>query len=215
MKRLRLSPFFKRHLTTVAVHLASYILRLLIASPRFEIVDEGGLLANPPKGAVIYAGWHNRLLILGPLYRHLYPKRPICVLISASRDGEILTRILALFGIGTARGSTSKKGGGALREVLRHLRDGDDSGITPDGPRGPRYLVKPGIIQVASLSGAPIVPLSYTLGWKKELRSWDRFQIPLPFSTCRFTWGTPIPIPASLTTEETDAWCLALAAKLG
>jgi len=202
-------------LVTFAIWLASMVLRLLIATIRFEIVDEGGIIARPPKGPMLFAGWHNRLLIIGPLYRTLFPGRPISVLISGSRDGEYLTRILAHFQIGTARGSTSKKGGSAIRELLRRIADGQDSGITPDGPRGPRYVVKPGLIQAASLSGAPIVPLSYVLGWKKELRSWDRFQIPLPFSTCRFVWGTPIPIPPDLTDEEVDAWCLRIADKLG
>ena len=210
-----MKPFLHRLRDGIALRVVEYLLRGLIATLRFEIIDEGGIIAHPPSGPLLFTAWHNRLLILGPVYRHLFPGRPICVLVSQSRDGELLTRILARFGIQTARGSTSKQGSGAIREVLRRIKAGNDSGITPDGPRGPRGIVKPGIVQAARISGAPIVTLAYTLGWKKELRSWDRFQIPLPFSTCRFVWGAPIPIPADVTPAEIDAWCLHIAEKLG
>jgi len=115
----------------------------------------------------------------------------------------------------TARGSTSKKGGIAVRELLRRIEAGSDAAFTPDGPRGPRYRVKPGVIQAAQLSGAAIVPVTYHLGWKKELRSWDRFQVPLPFSTCRLVWGKPLHVPSELSPEEIEAWCARLAEKLG
>ena len=199
----------------VVIRLAVFLIRALTATLRFEIVDEGGIIANPPKEPLLYAFWHNRLLLIAPIFRHLFPHRPVVALISRSRDGELITRIVAHFRIGTARGSTSRKGGIAIRELLRRVEAGCDAAITPDGPRGPRYRVKQGIVQAAQLSGASIVPLTYHLGWKKELRSWDRFQVPLPFSTCRVIWGAPIRIPAELTPEEVEAWCVKVGERLG
>ena len=205
----------RRLRNVVAIRLAAFLIRTLTATLRFEVVDEGGIIANPPREPLLFAFWHNRLLILAPAYRHLFPGRRLSALISRSRDGEIITRIIARFGIDTARGSTSKKGVVATLGLLRQIEAGSDAAITPDGPRGPRYRVKPGVIQTAQLSGAAIVPVTYTLGWKKELRSWDRFQIPLPFSTCRLVWGAPLRVPADLPPEEIETWCAKLAEKLG
>ncbi|SDU25357.1 hypothetical protein SAMN05444156_2877 [Verrucomicrobium sp. GAS474] len=202
-------------LQAAIVRLAAFLIRLLSASLRFEVVDQGGVIAHPPQGPLIYAFWHNRLLLIPPIYRHFFPKRPAVVLASRSKDGELISRIVGRFNVGTARGSTSKKGGLGIRAFLRYIAEGHDAAITPDGPRGPRYRVKPGVVTAAQLSGAAIVPITYTLGWKKEIRSWDRFQIPLPFSTCRIVWGTPLHVPPELTPEEIEAWCLKVGEALG
>jgi lysophospholipid acyltransferase (LPLAT)-like uncharacterized protein len=112
---------------------------------------------------------------------------------------------MELFGLIPARGSSSRRGAAALLDLVRHTRSGCDIAITPDGPRGPRYQAQEGIIVLAQVTGLPIVPVAYHLSWKKVLPSWDGFQIPLPFSRCEVTFGTPLQIPRDLTPEQVAA----------
>ena len=137
-------------------------------------------------------------------------------MISRSRDGEIISRILRHFRIEAARGSSSKKGNLAAREVIRKVtEEGCDVALTPDGPRGPRYRVQPGIVQIAQLTGRPILPVSYEFGWRKELRSWDRMPVPYPFSRCRIVLKPMIHVPAELTPEEFAEYCRKIGEELG
>ena len=105
-------------------------------------------------------------------------------IVSASRDGAFLTGILEYFKVQPVRGSSSRRGPQALLELTTWAERGYDLAITPDGPRGPRYVVQDGVISLAQLTGLPIVPVSYYVNWKIRVKSWDRFQIPLPFSLC-------------------------------
>ena len=108
---------------------------------------------------------------------------------SASRDGAFLAAILERFGVQPVRGSSSRRGAQALLELTTWAERGYDLAITPDGPRGPRYVVQDGAMSLAQITGLPIVPVSYFLKWKIQLKSWDGFQIPLPFSICEVTAG--------------------------
>ena len=103
------------------------------------------------------------------------------------------------------RGSSSRRGAQALIELVSVLREGKHVAITPDGPRGPRYTIQPGIISLAQLSGAPIVPAGAKISAMKELRSWDRFQVPLPFARCELSFGPPIRVPRRASAEELEA----------
>jgi lysophospholipid acyltransferase (LPLAT)-like uncharacterized protein len=122
-------------------------------------------------------------------------------MVSASKDGGFLAAILECFGVQPARGSSSRRGPQALRELTSWARRGYDIAITPDGPRGPRYVVQEGVLALAQLTELPVVPISYNLSWKICLNSWDKFQIPLPFSRCEVIFDAPIHIPRS--TSET------------
>jgi lysophospholipid acyltransferase (LPLAT)-like uncharacterized protein len=106
-----------------------------------------------------------------------------------------LVRVLSKFDLVCVRGSTSRRGKEALLELTRYVQDGYDAGITPDGPRGPRYVVQPGVINLAQLTGAPIIPVSYTLSHKITFNSWDSFMVPLPFARCATRTGAPITVP--------------------
>ena len=141
---------------------------------------------------VIIAFWHQRLLMLPFVYRG----RGVKMLISPSRDGEIARRVIEKVGIDTIRGSSSRQGAEALVQMERAIRAGYDVGITPDGPRGPGFSVKPGIIELARRTGAPIVPLAFGAKWKKRLESWDRFEVPVPFSRGVYLWGEPFWVEA-------------------
>src|SRR5262249_17493705 len=112
----------------------------------------------------------NRLGLALPLYRYYLarhqPERRLAAMVSASRDGGLLARILELFGVEPVRGSSSRRGPQALREMISWGERGYDLAITPDGPRGPCYTVQEGVISTAQITGLPIVPVSYRLNWK-------------------------------------------------
>lgn len=140
----------------------------------------------------LYAFWHNRLLFM--CYMHDGPLKPYA-LISQHGDGELIARIVERFGFGTVRGSTTRGGVGALKACMKLARQGAVIGVTPDGPRGPRYAVQPGIIGIAQFTGLPIFPVCFSASRYWQLRSWDRFQVPQPFSTGCFLFGEPLFVP--------------------
>lgn len=141
----------------------------------------------------IYAFWHQRQIFFTWSHRDV----DAAVLVSRSNDGEMICRTMELSGIGAVRGSSSRGGAVAAREMVEILRAGRDVGITPDGPRGPAREVKEGAVRVAQLSGAPIVPIANGLSRKLEVsRSWDRLQVPLPFGRAVVVYGEPIRVGA-------------------
>src|SRR5688572_27677875 len=180
--------------------------KTLHSTLRLEVKDDTGFMAeNFDQG--IAAIWHNRLAVAMPIWRFWQRKVPdarLAGLISASRDGALLSRTFSYFGVKPIRGSSSRHGAQALLELTSAIRDNFNVAITPDGPRGPKYHVQPGIISLAQVTGAPIVPLGAHIQRKIELRSWDRFQIPLPFTKCRATLGRPIWVPRNASAEELE-----------
>lgn len=174
---------------------------------RVHFTDQSGLLEPAANGPIIFALWHNRLAVAMTFWSIVRRRRPeagLAALISASRDGGLLSQTFHHFGVTPVRGSSSRRGAQALIELVSALREGYHVAITPDGPRGPRYTIQPGIISLAQLSGAPIVPAGANVSAKIELRSWDRFQIPLPFARCDLVFGPPIHVPRRATPAELD-----------
>lgn len=158
---------------------------------------------------VIYAFWHNRLLYMGFAYKYILnsyePKRKLVAMVSRSKDGRIIGKILELFNIHPAYGSSSRGGTEALRELIKVINEQHfDCGITPDGPRGPKYSVQPGIISIAQATGVPIVPVAYDARRKARLRSWDGFYIPFPFTRAVMYFGEPIFVESSITEEQRE-----------
>jgi lysophospholipid acyltransferase (LPLAT)-like uncharacterized protein len=115
--------------------------------------------------------------------------RLACVLTSRSRDGEILARYVRRFGLEVVRGSTSRGGAVALRALTRAVRAGTDVAVVPDGPRGPRERVQPGVVHLAAATGAPVVPLAFAAHPARRLSTWDRFLVPLPFARAAVVFG--------------------------
>ncbi len=141
----------------------------------------------------IAAFWHGRLMMAPQGWR----AEPVMhVVVSRHRDGESIARAVRHLGVATIRGSRTRGGAAALRASLRLLREGGYLGITPDGPRGPRMRVQPGIIALARLSGVPILPATYAVSRRKVAGSWDHFVIALPFSRGVYLWGQPIHVAA-------------------
>jgi hypothetical protein len=147
--------------------------------------------------------WHGRLLYFVKLYHH--HGQWVTVLASQSRDGELISRTLARFGVTATRGSSSRNNVRGLLALVHKVRHGCHVCFTPDGPRGPRYTVKPGVITVAKKTGAPIVPVTYNAAWKTVLRSWDAFVIPWPFSRIVVVYGEPIYVPATASADTMAA----------
>jgi hypothetical protein len=182
-----------------------YVVANALASTlRFKLDDLSGYFSGVPQEKIIFAIWHNRLSLSLILYRRYVARRDrgrrLVAMVSASRDGGMLAGVLERFGVEPVRGSSSRRGPQALREMVSWGRRGHDLAITPDGPRGPCYIVQDGVISTAQLTGLPIVPVTYHLNWKIRAKSWDRFQIPLPFARCEITIGRVLRVP-----RETDA----------
>ena len=149
----------------------------------------------------VHAFWHGHMFLMP----YSYTGRRIAIMISEHQDGELIARTMKRFGHESIRGSTTSGGASALRAAVRALRQGSDVGFTPDGPRGPRHRVQPGVIQAARLSGAPIVPVAFGASRAKVLGSWDAFIVPWPFSRGVFVYGEPIEVPAHATREMMDS----------
>jgi lysophospholipid acyltransferase (LPLAT)-like uncharacterized protein len=179
----------------------------LLATVRFETRYRERFDAFADRGEpVLYASWHGRLLPLTYLHRH----RGIGALISQSEDGEYIARIARGWGFDPIRGSTSRGGREALREIVRRVRAGQSVAITPDGPRGPRQKVQPGVVLAARLSGAPILPVAAGCARAWWSGGWDRFCIPRPFSRVEVVYGEPRTVPPHATEAEVRSAMLEL-----
>lgn len=153
---------------------------------------------------VIIAFWHGRMLMMPKLYRYYRRGRsaPPYMLISQHGDGRIIAWAIRLLGIHSVAGSSSRGGLKALLELMRHGRAGSDIGFTPDGPRGPRYEAKEGIVVAAGKTGYVVVPCAYSTSRRWTLRSWDGMIIPKPFSRGVFVAGEPISVVEGDEPEE-------------
>ncbi len=140
----------------------------------------------------IMAFWHGRVLTATYFFRN----RGIVVMISENFDGEWIARIIESFGFGTSRGSTSKGGQRALLQLKREMEEGRPAGFAVDGPRGPARKVQPGVVWLAKLTGNPVVPFHMEASKFWSVGSWDRTQVPRPFSTVALVVGTPITVSA-------------------
>jgi len=181
---------------------AQYI-RLVWYTGRWQILGAEPAIARFEQGQpIIIATWHGRLLMTPFGWRHSDRSH---ILVSAHRDGRLISRTLSHFSARTISGSTGRGGTEALRQLQRVLRDGGAIGITPDGPRGPRMRVSPGIIQLARLSGAPIFPLAYSARPRHVFDSWDRFVLPLPFTRGLYLWGETVTIARDADKQTFEA----------
>ena len=194
------------------------VTRSVSATLRYELDDPSGYFDLHSHNRILFVLWHNRLALSSILWRRFVlnhaPERKIAGMVSASRDGGLLAEIFHYFGIEPVRGSSNRRGPQALREMVSKAEAGYDLAITPDGPRGPCYQVQEGPIYLAQLTGLIIIPVSYHTTWKIRLKSWDRFQIPLPFSRCEMIYAKPIFVPREATDAEREKLRLHLETEL-
>lgn len=142
--------------------------------------------------------WHGRLLMIP----FLYPGKRMNVLIGTHRDGQLIADVMECFGFGLVRGSSSKGGREAYRDLLQLLKSDNDVAITPDGPRGPAEELKIGVAHVAKMSGNAVVPIAFSSSPSFRCTSWDRFLIPYPFSRGVFVTGDPVRFEAGEEMEH-------------
>ena len=185
---------------------SAQMIRLIGSTLRVKLEDGAHIAHQPDRAPAIIAFWHNRMALMTYFYEHYSADRTALTFISRSRDGQFITDVAARFGIKAIRGSSSRHGTSAMLTAIRAAGDRKvDLCITPDGPRGPKYQIQPGLIRLAQLTQRPIVTVTYRLPWKYELKSWDRFHVPLPFSTCHLVIGGPIFIPEEASERELAA----------
>ena len=148
---------------------------------------------------VVFAVWHSRMLLFAYLCKGLNAT----AMVSKSKDGEIVARVIQRQGHEAVRGSTKKGGLHALSILIKKIKEENKPClIVPDGPQGPRCKVKPGIIILAKKTGYPIVPISYSARKIKVFASWDRFILPFPFTKCRAIYGAPVSVPQNADENE-------------
>jgi hypothetical protein len=148
----------------------------------------------------ILSVWHGRILPLSWFFR----RRGLVVITSQNFDGEWIARIIERLGYGTARGSTSRNARAALHQMVREIRAGRSTAFTLDGPRGPALEAKPGALWLASATGAPLLPAHAEAERYWALKSWDRTQIPKPFSRVAVVIGAPLPVPRRRSDDEME-----------
>lgn len=180
--------------------LSSY-LALCYRTTRWSLIGHAEIARHAGEGRpVIITFWHERLPMMPMLWtvtHRLFPQaehwRPH-VLVSQHRDGRFIGEVVSRFDLRMVHGSTSRGGAGGLRVLLRVLREGSPVAITPDGPRGPRRKAAEGVAQLASLSGAPVLPTAAAARRHRLLPSWDRMMLPLPFTRAVLVCGPAIPV---------------------
>ncbi|OLC60087.1 MAG: hypothetical protein AUH76_12900 [Candidatus Rokubacteria bacterium 13_1_40CM_4_67_11] len=192
--------------TALAPAATAVIVRSLGATLRIRAVGVDALEPRWRAGQpLIYAVWHGRMVMmpwLNAWLRRTRGARRVAVLASRSRDGEIVSRYVARFGLATIRGSSSRGGAGALRQLVATVRAGGDVAVVPDGPRGPRRQLQPGVVTLAALTGAPIVPLAFAARPARRLASWDEQLVPWPFARSVLVLGETIAVPRDADRER-------------
>lgn len=181
----------------MAARAGSWLLRALFVTWRLHVQDPGGFLVRPPATPVIFAFWHNRILAVTATFLRVYPngRNGVLVLTSASKDGMWLGELAGRLGMGAVRGSSSRRGAAAMRELMEKVATGHDIAITPDGPRGPRYRMGAGLVYLAQKAAIPVIPIHARFSRCLRLRTWDEFAIPMPFSRVDVTLDQPRMIP--------------------
>lgn len=181
--------FADRLLLATVPPTASLAIRLLYLSLRLDTLGLEHLRNTRARGErAIIVFWHDQLLMMvcG------YPGKGATLLISSSKDGELLSRTMRYFGHNTVRGSSSRGGRAALRQLLALAKDPVDLVLTPDGPKGPRHEIKEGVLHLAKVTGRPVVPMAFACSRGRRFNSWDRTLLPYPFARGVFSFGTPV-----------------------
>jgi len=177
-------------------------IKIISSTYRFRFLGlENEKAALQERGAVIYGGWHQRLFSgIAPFAR----RKPIVITISESRDGEYIAKIAELVGWHTVRGSSSRGGSKAFRELKAFAKNGYNIAHIVDGPQGPPEVIKPGLLRIARATGLPIVPAAVSPQKKWVFNSWDRFMIPKPFSKIIVRFGESVHVSKSMSKNDLE-----------
>ena len=198
MKRQKVSQKFLQFL---GVHFIKYFINILLKTLRItEIRNKDFEVLEKENKSYVLAFWHGTMLL--PWY--LKKNENFYTIISKSKDGEILTRVLKNWNYNVERGSSSKGGSEVLNVLVEKAKNGNSISITPDGPRGPEKELKAGAVIIAKKASIPLVLLGIGISKKVKLSSWDKFQIPYPFAKVSAVYSEPIILDKDLSYQETD-----------
>ena len=179
----------------------SILIRLLGYTWRIEFDESSLREVRVRYPALIHAFWHGRLLPLSFTHRN----RSVYVLASEHRDGELMGQTIRFLGFRHVSGSSTRRGTRAILELTNKIREGHDLGITVDGPKGPLFVVKPGVIEIAKLTGIPVVPITVSSARHWTFSSWDKFELPKPFTRISVLHGEPVFVSGDAGTDEIEA----------
>ncbi|HPC96498.1 MAG TPA: lysophospholipid acyltransferase family protein [Sedimentisphaerales bacterium] len=189
-------------LTIVFASLFNILLRCVCGSNRLTVTNERVFRDYVEQGGNIFAFWHSRLFYLVYFYVKHAQRCKVAMLVSLSRDGDYGAALVRKLRQDAVRGSTSRGGQRAVRRLAAKIAEGRNIAITPDGPRGPALHVNEGIVKLAQITGARIIPVSYDATHKRLLKSWDRFLIVWPFGRVHVAFGEPVEVPKNITRYE-------------
>lgn len=196
----------ERSMVAILPRIAAVLMRVIHRLNRCEILDEESVQLLRAEGrGVILSFWHEQLFLMilgyhGPGGR---------VLISGSRDGELIARTMKCFGMGSVRGSSRRGGRAAFRELVQLGKEPLDLVITPDGPKGPRRELKDGLVELARITGRPVVPMAFVSSRGHRFASWDRFFLPYPFGRGIYAYGEAVQYLPGEASESFKARILA------
>src|SRR5882672_10507216 len=178
---------------------AATLVRLLGATLRLRVEGVDALVPHwAAARPLIYCVWHGRILMipwLNARLRRTHGARAVSVLASRSRDGGLMAGYASRFGLEVVRGSSTRGGAAAMRALVTTVESGRDVALVPDGPRGPQRQLGPGVVVLAALSGAPVVPLGFAARPARRMATWDEFLVPAPFARAALVFGAPMTVP--------------------
>jgi len=189
-------------LTIVFAFCFNLLLRCVCGSNRLTVTGQDIFDAYVEQGNNIFVFWHSRLFYLVYYYVRRSPRRKVCMLVSMSRDGDYGAALVRRLRQEAVRGSTSRGGYAAIRKLVARVAEGSNIAITPDGPRGPALTVSEGVIKLAQMTGARIIPVTYDATRRLLLKSWDRFVVVQPFGRVHVAFGEPIEVPTGIAPRD-------------
>jgi lysophospholipid acyltransferase (LPLAT)-like uncharacterized protein len=189
----------------IGIRILVFIIKILMLTCRIEKIEGEKTLKGAisrSAGRLIYVIWHQRIFVAV----QVLGGQNITAMVSQSRDGEFAARTARAFGLKDVRGSSTRGGLNALKELIKRIKEGANGGMIADGPLGPARVAKKGVVVLARDSGVPIVPVAWGVDRCWVLNSWDRFIIPKPFAHLIFCYLDPIWVPASVIGDELEKY---------
>ena len=184
--------------------IVAWLIRAVGNTLHFRVINHAGM-TFPTDKRHIWVFWHNRMFLIPWLRENLIPGQEGAFLTSPSGDGSIIADACSDFKLKPVRGSSSRRGAQAMVELAHYVKTGHDIGITPDGPRGPRYHMNLGVIKLAQLTGAELMPVHIRYDHAFRFKTWDGFLLPMPFSGVEIEFGKPFAVPRRMTEEQCEA----------
>ena len=191
-----------KFLTIVFAFPFNRLLRCVCGSNRVSVTRRDIFDDYVEQGNNIFVFWHSRLFYLVYYYVMRSPRRKACMLVSLSRDGDYGAALVRRLKQDAVRGSSSRGGQAAVRKLVSRIEAGCNVAITPDGPRGPAFVVGEGVVKLAQMTGARIIPVSYNASRRLLLKSWDQFIVVKPFGRVHVAFGEPIQVPMRISPAD-------------